>query len=434
MVLNEYEEFREYYDLYLEAMSAPGTGALIDSARKDMRKVKAEDKFYFTPRFLPMGLLNDHFRRCENTIAVINKILKENREGENTPLSDIIPRRKQYNVPMSNMYERAVELVDPKFPSIMESRVDGCLREDHSFVSYEINANRAGWENSRAFCDIYNKRLRHLLPGGSRTIDFADGWEKIIKYALGKIGGSKAIYLTEQTGRESVMALRRRGIDIEFMRFSDLPALVKSGEVSMTKDDFCFRGEKVDLICRFLRTHQVLEVPQLCECVKAGNVHLINQMDAFFGGLKTLMIRLSDADVVSPYARPEDIIDIPKSAFLRDVATKQLSDSKDRCVLKFGNRGGGKAVHFGVDMQGREWQELLDNSRRRYPETAMVQDFIEPSLTPVFDRGGISLLNTTCDVFVFTAEKPEAGGVFSRCSYENLVNYKTGGIKQTVFV
>jgi len=434
MVLNEYEEFREYYDRYHEAMSEPQVGELIESARRDMRRVKAEDKFFFTPRFLPEGLICDQLRRCEKTIEVVNRILSENREGEKTPLSDIIPRRRQYNVPMADMYEKAVELVDPGFPSVMESRIDGCILPDHSLVSYEINANRAGWENSRSFCDIYNRYLSGLLPAGSRTVDFADGWEKIIKHVLRKTGGKKAVYLTEQTGKESVMALRERGIDIDFMRFQDLPALMESGEVSITKDDFCFRGEKVDLVCRFLRTHQVLEVPQLCECVKAGNVRLINQMDAFFGGIKTLLIKLSDADALSPYAKPEEIITIPKSEFLRDTATSDLSERKDRCVLKFGNRGGGKAVFFGIDLQKLEWQELLDNSRKRYPETAMVQDFVEPSLTPVFDSGGISLMNATCDVFVFAPGREEAGGVFSRCSFENLVNFKTGGIKQTVFV
>jgi hypothetical protein len=64
----------------------------------------------------------------------------------------------------------------------------------------------------------------------------------------------------------------------------------------------------------------------------------------------------------------------------------------------------------------------------------MVQKYIEPSVSPVYDSGGMSLMNTTCDVFVFTTDKPRSAGVFSRCSHENLVNFKTGGIKQTVFV
>ena len=432
MVYDEYEKHRALYDEYLERLAEAGGDALIYQARKQMRKVKAEDKFFFTPRFLPKSLVAGHIERCENTFKVVNRILKENREGEKTPLSDIIPRRKQYNVPMSNMYERAIELVDPDFPSIFEGRIDGCISGDASIVSYEINANRAGWENSRAFCDIYNRYFGRILPGD--TVDFADGWERIIKYVLRKIEGKKVVYLTEQTGKESVDALKARGIDIDFVRFQELDSLMKSGEVSITKDDFCYRGERVDLICRFLRTHQVLEVEELCDCVKAGNVHLINQMDAFFGGLKTLMIRLADSDWASSYARPEDIINIPESGFLRDVGTKSLVDDKDRYVLKFGNRGGGKAVHFGIDLPKNEWQELLDNSRNRFPETAMIQDFVEPSVSPVFENGGVSLLNTTCDVFVFTTDAPKFGGVFSRCSHENLVNFKTGGIKQTVFV
>ena len=77
---------------------------------------------------------------------------------------------------------------------------------------------------------------------------------------------------------------------------------------------------------------------------------------------------------------------------------------------------------------------MLEKYRYRFPETAMIQEYIEPSVSPDFDTGGMQLQNTTCDVFVFTTEKPSYGGVFSRCSYENLVNFKTGGIKQTVFI
>ena len=432
MVYDEYEKHKDLYDEYWGRLMDEKGDLFISRARRDMRVVKDEDKFFFTPRFLPMSLVTGHIERCENTFRVLNQILKENREGEKTPLSDIIPRKRQYNVPMSNMYERAIELVDPRFPSIFEGRIDGCIAGDSSLVSYEINANRAGWENSRAFCDIYNTYFSSLLPG--YTIDYADGWEKIIKYALRKINGKKVVYLTEQTGKESVDALKARGIDIEFLRFQDLESMMKSGEVSITKDDFCYRGEKIDLVCRFLRTHQVLEVEELCECAKAGNVHLINQADAFFGGLKTLMIRLLDPDLLSPYARPEDIINIPVSSFLRDVETNPVVEKKGEYVLKFGNRGGGKAVHFGIDLPGDEWRELLESSRRRFPETAMVQEYVEPSVSPVFDGGGVSLLNTTCDVFVFTTEKPSFGGVFSRCSHDNLVNFKTGGIKQTVFI
>ncbi len=432
MALDEYEEFRDYYDEYLAEFSKPDSGVLLEKARGEMHKIKAEDKFIFTPRFLPKDLVAEHLRRCENTIDVLNRILAETREGEKTPLSDIIPKKRQYNIPVSNMYERAAELVDPAFPSIMESRIDGCIREDLSLMSYEVNANRAGWENSRAFCDIYNKYFGGMLAG--RTMDYADGWEKIIKYMLAKIGGSKVMYLTEQTGKESVDALKARGIDIVFVRFQELSSLMKSGELSITKKDVVYRGERVDLICRFLRTHQVLEVPELCECVKAGNVHLINQMDAFYGGLKTLMIRLRDPDWMACYARPEDLVEIPASWFLRDMEDKSLIERKDGYVLKFGNRGGGKAVYFGMENSGKEWADILEKSRHRFPETAMLQEYIEPSVSPVFDRGGMSLQNTTCDVFVYTTGKPEQGGVFSRCSYENLVNYKTGGVKQTVFV
>lgn len=432
MALDEYEEFRDYYDQYLEEFSKPESGVLLARAREEMRKIKAQDKFIFTPRFLPADLIADHLRRCENTIAVLNRILAETREGEKTPLSDIIPKRRQYNIPVSDMYERASELVDPAFPSIMESRIDGCIREDLSLMSYEVNANRAGWENSRAFCDIYNKYFGRMLAG--YTMDYADGWEKIIKYMLAKIGGSKVIYLTEQTGKESVDALRARGIDIDFVRFQDLPSLMKSGELSITRKDVAYRGERVDLICRFLRTHQVLEVPELCECVKAGNVHLINQMDAFYGGMKTLMVRLRDPDWMACYARPEDIVNVPSSWFLRDMEGRGLVEGKDGYVLKFGNRGGGKAVYFGMENSKKEWNDILDRSRHRFPETAMLQEYIEPSVSPIFDRGGMALQNTTCDVFVYTTEKPEYGGVFSRCSNENLVNYKTGGVKQTVFI
>lgn len=430
--MNEYEEFREFYDSYLAEFSKPETEALVTRARAEMHAIKAEDKFFFTPRFLPADILKDHLRRCENTIAVLNRILAETREGETTPLTEIIPKRKQYNIPISNMYERAIELVDPKFPSIMESRIDGCVREDLSLMSYEINANRAGWENSRSFCSIYNKYFGGMLPG--RTIDFADGWEKIIKHMLRKIGGSKVIYLTEQTGKESVYALRERGIDIDYVRFQDLEQLMKSGELSISKSDVTYRGDRVDLICRFLRTHQVLSVPELCECVKAGNVHLINQMDAFYGGMKTLMVRLRDPEWVSCYSKQDDLINIPSSWFLRDVEKKTLADRKDGFVLKFGNRGGGKAVYFGMENSKNEWSGLLERSLYRFPETAMVQEYIEPSVSPVFDNGGMALQNTTCDVFVFTSDKPENGGVFSRCSNENLVNYKTGAIKQTVFI
>ncbi|MBN2250998.1 MAG: hypothetical protein JW724_02870 [Candidatus Altiarchaeota archaeon] len=432
MVLNEFEEFREYYTAYLDAVSGPGSEEKIARAREEMNELKEGDKFFFTPRFLPMDRVSDHIRRCENTIAVINRILKETREGEKTPLTDIIPKKRQYNIPSSMLYEKAIELVDPKFPSIMESRIDGCVLPDWSLMSYEINANRAGWENSRAFCDIYNRHFSNVLPG--YTIDFADGWERIIKHILGRIGGGKVMYLTEQTGEKSVNALGERGIDIDFVRFQDMEALKVSGDLSITKDDVVYKGERVDLICRFLRTHQVLEVPGLCECVKAGNVHLINQMDAFFGGLKTLMIKLRDPNEISAYADPADLINIPRSYFLRDMEPKQLEVDREKYVLKFGNRGGGKAVYFGTDMRKNEWKDMLDNSVRRYPETAMIQDFIEPSLTPVYEGGGISLQNTTCDVFVFSTDKPSFGGVFSRCSYENLVNFKTGGIKQTVFI
>jgi hypothetical protein len=432
MALNEYEEFRECYDAYLEEFSKPETAGLIARARAEMHAVKAEDKFLFTPRFLPMDMIKDHLSRCENTIAVLNRILAETREGEKTPLSDIIPKKRQYNIPMSNMYERAIELVDPRFPSIMESRIDGCIREDLSLMSYEVNSNRAGWENSRSFCEIYNRYFGSMLPG--QTMDYADGWEKIIKHMLRKINGKKAMYLTEQTGKESVDALRASGIDIDFVRFQDIRSLMKSGELAITKEDVSYRGEKVDLICRFLRTHQVLEVPELCECVKAGNVFLINQMDAFYGGMKTLMVRLQDPEWMGCYAQQEDLINIPASWFLRDMEKKKLLDGKDGYVLKFGNRGGGKAVYFGMENSKKEWNDMLEKYRYRFPETAMIQEYIEPSVSPVFDNGGMALQNTTCDVFVFTTEKPEHGGVFSRCSYENLVNFKTGGIKQTVFI
>jgi hypothetical protein len=432
MAYNEYGAFRSCYADYQEKAQAVGYDDLISLARDEMFSVKSQNKFFFTPRFLPEKLIAGHRRRCEKTIEVVNRILKENREGEKTPLSDIIPRKKQYNVPIKDMYEKAIELVDPRFPSIMESRVDGCIADDASMIAYEINANRAGWENSRMFCSIYNKYFSNLLAG--KTIDFADGWEDLIRHMLKRIGGKKALYLSEQTGKESIDELRRRGIDIEFVRFQDIRALMKSGELSITKDEVLYKKQRIHLICRFLRTHQVLEVPELCECVKAGNVHLINQMDAFFGGIKTLMIRLADRDIMSPYADVDDLIRLPNSSFLRDKENKELTDRKDDFVLKFANRGGGKAVHFGMGTPKKEWTELLDNSRFRFAETAMVQKYIEPSVSPVYDSGGMSLMNTTCDVFVFTTDKPRSAGVFSRCSHENLVNFKTGGIKQTVFV
>jgi hypothetical protein len=433
MAFNELEEFSEHYIAYREKISAlRDYGDLVSKARDEMFSVKGEDKFFFTPRFLPEKIIAEHRVRCEKTIEVVNRILKENREGEHTPLSDIIPRKRQYNVPMKGMYEKAIELVDPKFPSIMESRIDGCISDGGSMTAYEINANRAGWENSRMFCSIYEKYFGNLLVG--KTIDFADGWEDLIRYMLKKIGGKKALYLTEQTGKESIDELKRRGIDIDFVRFQDLHSLMKSGELSISKDEVVYKKERVDLICRFLRTHQVFEVPELCECVKAGNVHLINQMDAFFGGIKTLMIRLADRDIMSPYADVDDLIRLPESSFLSDKENKELISRKQDYVLKFANRGGGKAVHFGMDMRNKEWGGMLESSRLRFSETAMVQKYVEPSVSPVFDLGATSLMNTTCDVFVFVAGNPKSAGVFSRCSCENLVNFKTGGIKQTVFV
>ena len=126
---------------------SPKPRALIAAAKAEMRAVKAEDKFLFTPRFLPMDILRIICGAARIRYAVLNRILAETREGEKTPLSDIIPEERQYNIPMSNMYERAIELVDPRFPSIMESRIDGCIREDSKPMSYEVNSNRAGWEN-----------------------------------------------------------------------------------------------------------------------------------------------------------------------------------------------------------------------------------------------------------------------------------------------
>ena len=66
-------------------------------------------------------------------------------------------------------------------------------------------------------------------------MDYADGWEKIIKHMLRKINGKKALYLTEQTGKESVDALRARGIDIEFVRFQDLAVFNGSRRASIPK-------------------------------------------------------------------------------------------------------------------------------------------------------------------------------------------------------
>jgi hypothetical protein len=432
MVLNEFEEFRDHYIAYSNKISESENQERIRKARKEMHSIKGEDKFLFTPRFLSMGLIEEHIRRCEKTVDIINRMLRETREGEKTPISELIPRKRQYNVTSSRFYEMTVDLVDPRFPSIMESRVDGCIQSNKNVTAYEINANRAGWENSRSFCNIYNKYFNHLLDG--HTIDFADGWESIIKHVLGKLQGDKVLYLTEQRGRESIEALRERGIDIDFIRFQNLKKLMGNGILKITKDDVTYKGDRVDLICRFLRTHQVLGIPALCECVRNGNVHLINQMDAFFGGLKTLLIKLRDPDVISSYASQDDLINVPYSAFLRDLRLEDLVRSKDRYVLKFGNRGGGKAVYFGMDLPAGEWYKLIMKSREEYPETAMVQETVEPSLTPSFENGRVPLQKTTCDVFVFTKERSRFGGLFSRWSYSNLVNFKTGGIKETVFI
>ncbi|MBN2014852.1 MAG: hypothetical protein JW778_06695 [Candidatus Altiarchaeota archaeon] len=432
MALNEFEEYRDYYEVYGEEITKGENQEKIKKARKEMHRIKGEDKFLFTPRFLSKDLIKDHLEKCENTIGVINRILKETREGEKTPLQEIIPKKRQHNIPHSKLYEKVIELVDPRFPSIMESRIDGCILEDKRIMAYEVNANRAGWENSRSFCDIYNRYFSHLLPG--HTVDFADGWESIIKYVLKKVHGDKTIYLTEQRGKESIAALRDRGIDIDFVRFQNIKNLMKNGDLRITKDDVTYKGERVNLICRFLRTHQVLALPELCECVKNGNVHLINQMDAFYGGLKTLLIKLRDPEIVGSYSSPEDIISIPESALLRDIRTDDLIENKDRYVLKFGNRGGGKAVYFGVDRSGPEWVDLIENSRLKYPETAMIQERVNPSLTPSLEDGSMKLQKTTCDVFVFTTDEPKTGGVFSRWSHSDLVNFKTGGIKETVFV
>jgi hypothetical protein len=158
-------------------------------------------------------------------------------------------------------------------------------------------------------------------------------------------------------------------------------------------------------------------------------------MDAFYGGLKTLLIKLGDPDIVETYTSPEKIVTIPKSAFLRDMDPRTLTDEKDKYVLKFGNRGGGKAVFFGRDKTRRQWSAKIRNSLNKYPETAMLQEFINPSVTPSFEKKkNTPPQKTTCDVFIFTKKEPKFGGVFSRWSYDNLVNFKTGGIKQTVFV
>ena len=265
-------------------------------------------------------------------------------------------------------------------------------------------------------------------------MDFADGWESIIRYALKKLNGSKVIYLTEQRGKESINALRERGIDIDFVRYQNIKKLLRSGELEITKDDVVYRGERVDIICRFLRTHQVLEIPELCRCVKNGNVHLINQMDAFFGGLKTLLIKLNNPDEISSYARPDEIIEIPESRFLRDLDKNKITENKDEHVLKFGNCGGGKRVYFGSDFSGVEWKNLLINYRKKYPETAMIQKFVKPSITPHMEGGKVLLHNTSSDFFIFTTDRPAFGGLFSRWSTQNLVNFKTGGVKQTVFI
>jgi hypothetical protein len=433
MTLNELEDFGDEYREYFDSISEPENQCMIEKARKEMHRIKGEDKFQFTPRFLSMGLVGGHIERCKKTIDVINRILKETREGERTPLSDIIPRRRQYNVPWYDLYERTIDLVDPRFPSIMEGRIDGCIDGNRELISYEINANRAGWENSRSFCSIYDKYFAHLL-NGHKTVDFADGWESIIKHTLGKLNGDKVIYLTEQRGRESIDALRGRGIDIDFVRFQNLKKLMKSGELEITKDDVTYKGDRVDLICRFLRTHQVFEIPELCECVRRGNVHLINQMDAFFGGLKTLLIRFQDPDVMSSYAELEEMIRIPESTFLTALDEREITKKRDGHVLKFGNRGGGKRVYFGSDFSTQGWRELITNSRDTYPETSMIQKFVNPSITPNLEDGRISFYNTSCDIFVFTTNRPMFGGVFSRWSDQKLVNFKTGGIKETIFI
>jgi len=233
--------------------------------------------------------------------------------------------------------------------------------------------------------------------------------------------------------KQSTLQIRGAG-SLFFVRFQNLKKLMKSGDLKITKDDVTYKGDRVDLICRFLRTHQVLEIPMLCECIKNGNVHLINQMDAFFGGLKTLLIKFREPDVISSYASQDDVIYIPYSAFLRDFETEDLLKFKNRYVLKFGNRGGGKRVYFGTDISEGEWYELIKKSRGKYSETAMIQEVVKPSITPSFDNGRVSLQNTTCDVFVFTTDRSRFGGVFSRWSYQNLVNFKTGGIKETVFI
>lgn len=432
MVLNEFDDFRDYYTEYSNQISTREGQGWIEAARGEMHKIKRDEKFVFTPRFLSPDLIKGHIRRCEKTIGVINRILKETREGEKTPLREILPRKRQHNIPHSKLYETIVELVDPKFPSILESRIDGCILEGWDAMAYEVNANRAGWENSRSFCEIYNKYFGHMLSG--YTIDFADGWESIIKYMLRKLHGDKVIYLTEQRGKESIAALRDRGIDIDFVRFQNMKGLMRKGDLKITKDDVTYKGDRVDVICRFLRTHQVLGVPELCECVKNGNVHLINQMDAFYGGLKTLLIKLRDPDIIASYAPPDSIVNIPQSYFLRDFEMESLMRERQKYVLKFGNRGGGKAVYFGIDKSESEWNELVKNSVENYPETAMIQEFINPSLTPSFENGNTLLQNTTFDIFLFTTNKPRFGGVFSRWSYDNLVNFKTGGVKPTVFV
>ncbi len=431
-LFNELFEFREHYDRYSAMIREPENQEKIKFAKADMRRIKKLDKFIFTPRYLPMSMIRGHIRKCEKTIGILNRILKETREGERTPLSEVIPKRVQYNIPSTRFYEIATELVDPKFPSIMESRIDGSLQPDKTARIYEVNANRAGWENSRSFCSIYQKYFGDLTNGW--TVDFADGWESTIRHVLKRINGDKVLYITEQRGREAINSLRNRGLDIDYIQYQEIRGLIKRGELEITKDDVVYKGERVDLICRYLRTHQILRMKKLCECIKHGNIHLINQMDAFFGGLKTLLIKLRDEDELSPYAKPEDIVQIPYSRFLRGKRISTLVKNKDNTVLKFGNRGGGKRIYFGEEYRKNSWEKMLRESREQYPETAMIQERTMPSLTPRLDDGKISFQNTTCDVFVFTRKKPEFGGVFSRWSYKNLVNYKTGGIKQTVFV
>lgn len=429
---NEFLEFNDHYEKYSTLIREPENQKKIRVARVEMQHIKKADKFIFTPRYLPMRMIKGHIKRCEKTIGILNKILKETRDGEKTPLSEVIPKRRQYNIPSTRFYDIATELVDPKFPSIMESRIDGCLQPDKTAKIYEVNANRAGWENSRSFCSIYQKYFGDLAGGW--TADFADGWEDTIRYVLKRINGSKTLYITEQKGREAVNSLRERGLDIDYVQYQEIRKLTKAGDLEITKDGVVYMGERVDLICRYLRTHQILRMKKLCECIKHGNVHLINQMDAFFGGLKTLLIKLRNEDELSPYARPEDIVQVPYSRLLRGARMDTLIKRKDDTVLKFGNRGGGKRIYFGVEHRKNSWKRILTESRDGYPETAMIQKRVMPSLTPRLENGNLLLQNTTCDVFVFTGKKPKFGGVFSRWSYNNLVNYKTGGIKQTVFI